>query len=75
MVEFFNVRVEGEYIYAVERDDTTGEVANVKIHVSRGEYYANPPLVAMDMKKAIWNLQRRYKTRKKLECREVIAWG
>lgn len=75
MVEFLNVRVEGNYIYATERDYTTGEVAQVKIHVYKDEYYASPALVAMDMKKAIWNLQSRYKERKRLECREVIAWG
>lgn len=75
MVKFTNVVVKGRYIYATEKDLTTGEVSNVKIHVRRGVYSANPPLVAMDMKKAIWNLQSRYKELKKLASIECIAWG
>lgn len=75
MVEFTSIRIEGDYIYANEKDLMTGETSSVKIHVQNDEYYANPPLVAMDMRKAIWCLQSRYERYKSLESKESIAWG
>lgn len=75
MVEFTNIKVEGKYIYAIETDLMTGAKAHVKIHVSDDEYYANPKLSTMDMRKAVWCLQSRYEKYKKLESRECIAWG
>lgn len=75
MIEFTNIIIENNYIYADEKDLMTGETSSVKIHVRNEEYYANPPLVSMDMRKAIWCLQSRYERYKSLESKERIAWG
>lgn len=75
MVEFKNIVIKGDYIYAVETDLMTGESSKVKIHVFNDEYYSNPKLSSVPMKRAIWNLQRRNKEHGGLAKEELIYWG
>lgn len=75
MVEFSNIQVKDGYIYAIETDLMTGETAKIKLSITKEEYYSDPALTTVPMKRALWNLQYRYEKRKSLESREIISWG
>ena len=75
MVEFKDIQVRDGYIYAIETDLMTGESAKIKLSTTKEEYYSQPQITTVPMKRALWNLQHRYGVRKKLENREVICWG
>lgn len=75
MVEFKNIKVENGYIYAFETNLMTGETANIKVHITNDECYTNPTNLSVPMRRAIWNLQLRYKKNKKLSDCETINWG
>lgn len=75
MVEFKNIKVENGYIYASETNLMTGEKADIKVHITNDECYTNPTNLSVPMRRAIWNLQLRYKKNKKLSDCETINWG
>lgn len=73
MVEFLNIRIEGEYIYAVEHDMVNNVTCNIKLHLTKEEYYSDGELTG-EMIRAFWGLRRNMRKRKLME-REVIYWG
>lgn len=75
MVKFENIRVSGEYIYALETDLLSGESCKIKLHISKEEYECEGNLSSNYMVKALWCLQRRLRENKKLNSVEVMSWG
>ena len=73
VVEFYNIIVIGQYIFAVEHDMMNDVTCRIKLHVSKDRYYADGELTG-EMIKALWVLQGKLSKRKLME-REVIYWG
>lgn len=73
VVEFYNILVIGQYIFAVEHDMMNDVTCRIKLHVSKDRYYADGELTG-EMIKALWVLQGKLSKRKLME-REVIYWG
>lgn len=73
VVEFYNILVIGQYIFAVEHDMVNDVTCRIKLHVSKDRYYADGELTG-EMIKALWVLQGKLSKRKLME-REVIYWG
>ena len=73
VVEFYNILVIGQYIFAVEHDMMNDVTCRIKLHVSKDRYYADGELTG-EMIRALWGLQRNWHNRKLME-REVIYWG
>lgn len=77
MVEFTNIHFEGNYVYALETDMSTGIKCNIKLHLTKEEYATSENNLTSAMRSAIWNFQSDcQKLGKKLEGEKVvIAWG
>lgn len=73
MVEFLNIRVEGEYIYADEHDMVADTWSKIKLHVTKEEYQYTGQMTG-EMVKALWILQWKAEKRE-LMTREVVCWG
>ena len=77
MVNFLNITIEGDYIYAIAEDcDNGGTRKKVKVHKTKEEFYVEGGTadVSGNVVKAFWGLQRRLKKNKKLRTNETIAW-
>ena len=76
MVRFTNIRIDGGYVYAFEEDMMTGDKAEIKLRLARGneEYYFSGTM-SRAMIRALWNLRSIYEDRGKLDETEVIYWG
>ena len=76
MVEFSNIQVKDGYIYAIETDLMTGETAKIKLSTTKEEYYSEPALTTVPMKRALWGLQSAVqKHGTKLGNKYTVAWG
>lgn len=76
MVKFTEIRVIGEYVYALEEDLMIGLKARIKLRLERGnEEYYYEGMMSNDMVKALWNLRSIYEDKCCLEETEVIYWG
>lgn len=73
VVEFYNILVIGQYIFAVEHGMVNDVTCRIKLHVSKDRYYADGELTG-EMIKALWVLQGKLSKRKLME-REVIYCG
>lgn len=73
MVRFDNIKVKGNYIYAIETDMMQNVSCRIKLHVTNDEYY-HEGVMTGSMIKALWNLQSRLEKRS-LRNEEVISWG
>lgn len=73
MVEFLNIYIEGDYIYADEHDMMTDTWSKIKLHVSKEEYHSSSQMTG-NMIKALWCLQHTLLRRKPRKV-ETIYWG
>ena len=76
LVEFKDIQVRDGYIYAIETDLMTGESAKIKLSTTKEEYYSQPQITTVPMKRALWCLQAAIqKHGKKLGTKYTVAWG
>lgn len=76
MVRFTEIRVIGEYVYALEEDLMTGLKARIKLRLERGnEEYYYEGMMSNDMVKALWNLRSIYEDKCYLDETVAIYWG
>lgn len=74
MVVFKNIRVEGDYIYALVCDLDAKRECDVKLHTTNDEYKFNGEYTTC-MVKALWSLQDELKDKKRIPKEHGVAWG
>lgn len=74
MVNFLDIEMEGDYIYATAEDVDNNIKVKVKMHKTKEEYATEDGRVYLRIQKAIWGLQSRLEKKKRLDKNETIAW-
>lgn len=75
MIQFLNIRSDGEYICADAEDKDHKRVFKIKVHKEKEEYYTDPEDYTSGVIKALWPMRREFKKRNGNIKDFSVAWG
>lgn len=75
MVQFINIRSEGDYIYADAEDMDAKRTFKVKVHKIKDEFYTEPNDFTVSVAKALWPMVKEFNKKKGKLKDIVITWG